>query len=101
MWLSVYYDKIIVNNIKIKFLIGVIKNMLRPAMTEIIQEGQSYYSCVIAVAKRARGIVDESEEKGEPLEGKAVDLAVRQFSNGEYIFVEDPEIIDLKNQDMS
>ena len=39
--------------------------MLRPAVNEILKDGQSYYSLVIAVAKRARQIAQEAEE--EPL----------------------------------
>ena len=37
--------------------------MLRPAVVEILKNNESYYSLVIAVAKRAREITDEAFEK--------------------------------------
>ncbi len=62
--------------------------MLRPAMNDILENGQSYYSFVIAVAKRARDIAEDSIEKGEVLGEKPVDLAVNEFADGKYSFVE-------------
>ena len=41
--------------------------MLRPAVSEILKEGQSYYSLVIAVAKRAREIAQKYEQLRELL----------------------------------
>ena len=58
-------------------------------MYSIIKEDQCYYSFVLAIAKRAREIVDEYNEKAELLEEKSVDLAVRQFANGDYTFEEE------------
>ncbi|MEE1279356.1 MAG: DNA-directed RNA polymerase subunit omega [Oscillospiraceae bacterium] len=62
--------------------------MLRPAMNDILENGQSYYSFVIAVAKRARDIAEDSMEKGVMLDEKPVDLAVNEFADGKYSFVE-------------
>ncbi len=62
--------------------------MLRPAMYDIINKDQCYYSFVIAIAKRAREIVNEYIEQGEILDGKSVDIAVTQFADGEYTFIE-------------
>lgn len=62
--------------------------MLRPAMNDILENGQSYYSFVIAVAKRARDIAEDSIEKGVMLDEKPVDLAVNEFADGKYSFVE-------------
>ncbi|MBQ1234524.1 MAG: DNA-directed RNA polymerase subunit omega [Oscillospiraceae bacterium] len=56
--------------------------MLRPAMNEIIKEDESYYSLVIAVAKRAREICTEAEEQKKILVEKPVKLAVQDFANG-------------------
>ena len=39
--------------------------MLRPAINDILKDGQSYYSLVVAVAKRAREITEESEKEHE------------------------------------
>lgn len=71
--------------------------MLKPAASEILKENQSYYSLVIAVAKRAREIADEMAEKKElnpknnsmPL--KPVDMAVNEFYTGESVIVEAAE----------
>lgn len=56
--------------------------MLRPAITQIIGENDSYYSFVVAVAKRAREIAEEAEINKEPLEEKPVKLAVEEFASG-------------------
>lgn len=65
--------------------------MLRPAMNDILKEGQSYYSFVIAVAKRARDIAQTSMDNGVLLDEKPVDLAVNEFYDGKYEFVETEE----------
>ena len=54
--------------------------MLRPAMNEMLQgETRNSYAFVVGVAKRAREIAIESEEKSEILEEKPVALAVDEF----------------------
>ena len=65
--------------------------MLRPSMNDILKDGQSYYSFVMAVAKRARNISEDAEHNGEMLSEKPVNTAVNQFANGEYEFVETEE----------
>lgn len=62
--------------------------MLRPAMNDIIKPGQSYYSFVLAVAKRARELAEDAIEKGEVLSEKTVDLAVNDLAEGKYTFTE-------------
>lgn len=66
--------------------------MLRPAMSEILKEGQSYYSFVVAISKRARKIVEEYENNHQLLERKAVKMAVEEFANGDCELIEDPNI---------
>ena len=56
--------------------------MLRPAMTSLLKPDQDCYSFVVGVAKRARDIADEAEEKHEILEEKPVQLAVEEFADG-------------------
>ena len=56
--------------------------MLRPSMNEILERKQDCYTFVVAVAKRAREIADESEERHEILEMKPVKLSVDEFANG-------------------
>lgn len=66
--------------------------MLRPAIGQILKNNESYYSLVLAVAKRARDITDEANEKGIILNEKPVKTAVDEFASNEYRFVEDPEL---------
>lgn len=66
--------------------------MLRPAMTQIAAHGESYYSVVIGIAKRAREIADELSENGEILEEKPVKTAVDEFANRRFSISEDPAV---------
>lgn len=66
--------------------------MLRPSSSQILKNGENTYSLVIAVAKRARDILDEAYEKKEIIDQKPVRTAVEQFANGEYRLVEDPSL---------
>ncbi len=63
--------------------------MLRPAITQIAYKNESYYSVVIAVAKRAREIADELYDNSQVLEQKPVKTAVEEFAAGKYKIVED------------
>lgn len=58
--------------------------MLKPTDIDNIKGNQSRYALVIAVAKRARQIANESEEKNIILTEKPVSLAINDFTNGEY-----------------
>ena len=53
--------------------------MLRPAMNQIATHGESYYSVVIAVAKRAREITQEAEDNNEIIVEKPVSLAIDEI----------------------
>ena len=66
--------------------------MHRPAMNELLKQGESYYSLVIAVAKRARDIADEAEEEGEIIIEKPVKLAIDDFSSGTCKLIEKNDI---------
>lgn len=57
-------------------------NMLRPSMASIIKPTDSYYSFVVAVAKRAREIAVEAEEEKSLSEEKPVKKAVEEFASG-------------------
>ena len=63
--------------------------MLRPTISQIATKGESYYSVVIAVAKRAREISDELYENKQILEQKPVKTAVEEFAARKYYIVED------------
>lgn len=62
--------------------------MLKPSANIIKTPHKSYYSLVIAVAKRAREITEESEESGDILVDKAVDVAVQDFVASKYRIIE-------------
>ena len=55
--------------------------MLRPALSELLKPNQSYYMLVVAVAKRAREIVEEAAEEERILVEKPVKLAGMEFAN--------------------
>ncbi|MBR1393286.1 MAG: DNA-directed RNA polymerase subunit omega [Ruminococcus sp.] len=72
--------------------------MLRPAVVQILKNNESYYSLVLAVAKRARQITDEALENKDKdkdkyiLNEKPVKTAVDEFASGEYKIIEDPSL---------
>lgn len=66
--------------------------MLRPAVNQILKNNESYYSLVIAIAKRAREISENAIEEKIVLNEKPVKTAVAEFANGDYKLVEDPRL---------
>ena len=54
--------------------------MLRPSMSQIIGDDKSQYDFVVAVAKNARKIAEESEREGYALEKKPVTISTEQFA---------------------
>ena len=66
--------------------------MLRPSSSQILKNGESTYSLVIAVPKRAREIIDDAYSEKLIINKKPVGTAVEQFANGEYRLVEDPSL---------
>lgn len=73
--------------------------MLRPAMTQIATHGESYYSVVIGVAKRAREIAEELVENKQTLEEKPVKTAVEEFAARKFSIIEDPSVKTGKSTD--
>lgn len=66
--------------------------MHRPSVPELIKPGQSYYSLVVAVAKRAREIAQDADENKTILLEKPVQLAVEDFAKGRYKLIESDDI---------
>lgn len=66
--------------------------MLRPSSSQILKNGESNYSLVIAVARRARQILDDAFEEKVIIEEKPVKTAVEQFARAEYKLIEDPSL---------
>ena len=62
--------------------------MLRPEIGQLLEETDSPYALVIAIAKRARDIVKEEEAEGTKLEEKSVTLAIEEFGAHKYRAVE-------------
>lgn len=73
--------------------------MLRPAMNQIATHGESYYSVVIGVAKRAREIADDLAKNNLTLEEKPVKTAVDEFAARKYAIIEDPAVKPGKSTD--
>lgn len=67
--------------------------MRRPSVDDMLNNKQSRYSLVIAVAKRAREIAEEFEESGVITEDKPVLLAIEDFKQHKYNILE-PEVND-------
>ncbi len=66
--------------------------MLRPSVSEILSNNESYYSLVIAVAKRAREITQDALDEKKVLDVKPVQSAVEQLANRDYRIIEDPAL---------
>ena len=66
--------------------------MLRPSVSEILSNNESYYSLVIAVAKRAREITQDALDEKKILDVKPVQSAVEQLENRDYRIIEDPAL---------
>ncbi len=62
--------------------------MLKPSDNMIRTPHRSYYSLVIAVAKRARQIAEKAEDEGAVLTDKPVDLAVHDFVDNKFKIIE-------------
>lgn len=71
--------------------------MLRPSMNQIATHGESYYSVVIGIAKRAREIADTLSANNEILEEKPVKTAVDEFAARKFSIIEDPAVKFGKN----
>lgn len=66
--------------------------MLRPSSSQILKNVESNYSLVIAVARRAREIIDDAYEEKTVINEKPVKTAVEQFARSEYRLIEDPSL---------
>ncbi|MDO4566329.1 MAG: DNA-directed RNA polymerase subunit omega [Oscillospiraceae bacterium] len=55
--------------------------MIKPEITKLINDCDSVYSLVIAVAKRSRDLAAEAEEGRVRLYDKPVNVAIDEFSS--------------------
>lgn len=70
--------------------------MLRPAISQIIREGESYYACVVAVARRAREIADYWADNDMPMERNPVTAALDDFAAGK---IRAKDVVRIKDVD--
>jgi len=56
--------------------------MLYPSLSDMLKNINSRYLLVNVIAKRAREISDKAERDGEPLDVKAVSLAINEVAEG-------------------
>ncbi len=75
--------------------------MLKPSMSQMAVHGESYYSVVVGIAKRARSIAEEQEREKEKTkkipDEKPVALAVDEFANRKFTIIEDPSVRPTKS----
>ncbi|MGN0570254.1 MAG: DNA-directed RNA polymerase subunit omega [Candidatus Fimenecus sp.] len=69
--------------------------MFNPDLRNVLKNRTSRYSLVTAVAKRAREVAAEAEEKGEILDEKPVSIALDEIISGKYEIVEPEEIRNI------
>ncbi|MGN0539359.1 MAG: DNA-directed RNA polymerase subunit omega [Candidatus Fimenecus sp.] len=69
--------------------------MFNPDLRNVLKNRTSRYSLVTAVAKRAREVAAEAEEKGEILDEKPVSIALDEIISGKYEVVEPEEIRNI------
>ncbi len=62
--------------------------MLKPAIAKLLNESDSVYSLVIAIAKRSRDIAADALEDRTILEDKPVSIAIDEFGEHKYRIVE-------------
>ncbi len=62
--------------------------MRKLCVKDMLDAKSSRYALVIAVAKRAREITDEANDKGIILEEKPVNIAIKEFIDGKFDIIE-------------
>ena len=65
--------------------------MLYPPVADLVDKVGSRYQLVNLVAKRARGISVEMEEKGEPMDDKPVSIAINEVYAGKLQLIKTEE----------
>lgn len=65
--------------------------MLFPSLESLTKGQRSRYSLVLAVARKAREIVEHADAIGVKLDDKPVNLAVQDLADGKYDFIETGE----------
>lgn len=58
--------------------------MLYPPMSNLLEKINSRYLLVNVIAKRSRDLAEDAIDRGEPLGGKPVSVAINQLAEGDY-----------------
>lgn len=69
--------------------------LFNPSLKHVLKNHLSRYSLVIATAKRAREISEETEENGDILLEKPVSLALNEIVEGKINIIEPEEIRNI------
>ena len=62
--------------------------MNRPSIPELLKHGESYYSLIIGVSRRARQIVDYANQMEMKTPDNPLADAITDFAKGKYVLVE-------------
>ncbi len=68
--------------------------MLKPEIGQLLEECDSPYSVVIAVAKRARDLAEQAEENNIELKDKPLNIAIEEFGAHRAKVVYNPLIVN-------
>lgn len=66
--------------------------MLKYDTRALLKNDQSYYSLVVAIARRAREIAEEAEKEKEIITEKPVQLAIDELVDGKIKIIEPNDI---------
>ena len=66
--------------------------MLKPSMNDLMKRVGNRYLLVNLAAQRARDLSDMAEESGDPLEDKAVKLALDEIADGTIVYRPGPRV---------
>ena len=75
--------------------------LLYPPIKDLLVQVPSRYMLVNMVASRARKLSSEAEVSGEPLEEKAVSLAIREVANGTLTVEEAERELAAQEEDLA
>ena len=68
---------------------GVIKEIVKPSVTELLTKASNRYELVIATARRARQIAEGDEPKTNVKEESPVTLAANEIAEGKVKIIEE------------
>ena len=66
--------------------------MLKPSMNELMKRVGNRYLLVNLAAQRARDLSEQAEQSGEPLDDKAVKLALDEIADGKIVYRPGPRV---------